>query len=241
MLRFIKTYAIFISMIIGVITFPVLSILAPYTKYFLFTMLFITYCKVSLKHLKFRPLHLRLSILQLLLSIALYIIIYPLNKDLAIGSLICVIVPTATSAPVVTGLLGGSIEFVTTYSIISSVGAALIVPFIFPLIGGHGINNEDISFLYCSWIIGYKVIPLLICPLILAIIVKNALPYIHKKIEDRLSISFWLWVTALSILMAKTANDIFYMDKDVYNIAAIIAIVTSVVFAIHFCFGRLVV
>ena len=45
--------------------------------------------------------------------------------------MICFLCPTATAAPVITGMLGGSIERVATYTLASNIAVALLVPPVF--------------------------------------------------------------------------------------------------------------
>ena len=74
--------------------------------------------------------------------------------------------PTATAAAVITGKLGGSASSLTTYTLLSNVLAAIVVPLMFPLVEPHA----DITFVTAFLKILSKVFPLLLCPFFLAML-----------------------------------------------------------------------
>ena len=73
---------------------------------------------------------------QIFLSLASYAGILYLTGDalLAQGLLMCFIMPTATAAPIIAGKLGGSIQNLTAFTLLSNFATAIIVPALFPLI-----------------------------------------------------------------------------------------------------------
>lgn len=161
MLKFIKNWALPLAMIAGAIGYPLFSYLAPLTPYLIFAMLLLTFCKVSPRDLKFEPLHFWLIVIQLIGSILLYLFISPFNVIVAQAAMICMLCPTATSAAVVTGMLGGSVSCLTAYTLLSNLVVALTAPVIFSFIGA----NSTLPFLSSFLFICQKVMPLLILPL----------------------------------------------------------------------------
>lgn len=75
------------------------------------------------------------------------------------GAMVCLICPTATAAAVITGKLGGSAAALTTYTLLSNLLAAIMVPLVFPLV-----EPTDIAFGESFLRILGKVFPLLLFP-----------------------------------------------------------------------------
>lgn len=253
MLKFLKTYALFLSMMLGIVAhniFTDVSFVTKYfmdepltditfiTKYMLFVMLLITYCKISPKQMKANKLHYWLAIIQLVGCFLVYALLYYFNEHAAEGALICILTPTATSAPVITGLLGGSVACLATYSIASNLAIALIAPLVFSILGAHGTAEADLTFFEAFLIICQKVVPLALFPFFLAILLKKFVPKVHEYIRTRQGISFWLWVIALALLMARTTNDLLKMDPSLQKSAFIVASVALVVCLLLFIIGR---
>ncbi len=236
MLKFLKANALFISMLTGIIFHSFFAWMAPVTKYLLFLMLLITYCRISPRQLRLQPLHLWLAGVQVFGCLLIYFLLVPFNEDLAYGCMLCILAPTATSAPVFAALLGGSIATLATYSIVSNLSIAFLAPVVLSLLGAHGATGE-LSFIEAFMTICIKVIPLLLGPFILAILMKKLTPKIHYQLQSKQIFSFWLWVIALAILMAKTTNDLINMDKEMYSAAAVLALGAAVVCIVQFAIG----
>lgn len=94
-------------------------------------MLLLTFCKVSPRDLKPKPLHLWLLLIQIGGALAAYLLLYRFDKIVAEGVMVCIICPTATAAAVITSKLGGSAASLTTYTLIANIGAAIAVPILF--------------------------------------------------------------------------------------------------------------
>lgn len=253
MINFLKTYALFISMMIGIVfhsIFTDVSFITQYfmgeplkditfiTKYMLFVMLFIVYCKVDIRQFRWKPWHIYLLILQFTLCIIFYLIFLKIDKNAAEGGLICLIAPTATSAPVITGLLGGSVAGLITYSISSNLLVAIFAPLYFSLIGAHGVGAENLTFLQAFGTICGKAFPLIFGPFILAGLLKLIIPSIHDYFKVKQGISFWLWTIALVLLMARTTTDLINLDRTHIYSAINVAITSLITCMIQFTVGR---
>ena len=104
-----KNWMLPIAMIVGGVFHSFFASLAFLTPYLIFLMLLVPYCKLSLGELRIAPLHVRLLLVQIAGGLGLYLALAPIDPLLAQGTFICVLAPTATSAAVVTGMLGGSV------------------------------------------------------------------------------------------------------------------------------------
>lgn len=211
MLKFLKNWTLPIAMLAGAIFYPVLTGLSFLTPSLIFVMLLLTFCKVSPKDLKISPLHGWLLLIQILGSIAIYLLIAPLNKIVAEATLICIICPTATAAAVITSKLGGSAASLTTYTLLGNIGTAIAAPIIFPLIEVHA----ELSFSGAFLLILSKVFPLLICPFIAAWLLRISLPKVHARLLSYHELAFYLWAISLAIVTAQTINSLIVDPADV--------------------------
>ena len=122
-------------------------------------MLLLTFCKVSPRDLKLKPLHMWLLLIQIGGALAAYLLLYRFDKIVAEGVMVCIICPTATAAAVI------------TYTLIANIGAAIAVPILFPLVEVH----PDVTFGEAFLVILGKVFPLLICPFLVAWLLSKCL------------------------------------------------------------------
>lgn len=172
-----------------------LSFLSPYL---ISSMLLFTYCKVSLKDLHFTPLHWWLLTFQLGVSLLCYLLLSPLNAILAQGVMICIFIPTANASPVIAGMLGGNVGILTTYLLLCNVCAALVAPIYFSFMS----SVENFSFWGTVFYICKRVIPLILGPLVLALIVEKISKSLHNKMKKLQKVTFYLWNITLMFVMA---------------------------------------
>ncbi|GEM_PF-51570 len=251
----LKTYSLFISMMLGFVLSPFLIDIrwltglfgyAPespvditsITKYLLFCMLFITYCKVSPKQMRFDKMHLWLVLTQWLGCWSVYFLLYRYSPAVASGAFICVLISTATSAPVITGMLGGSVPRLATYCIATNLLLAVVAPVYFSLMGVGAEEELNAGFWNCFSTICKKVIPLALGPFFLASLVKVVKPDIHQFFQTRQSISFWLWCVALVLLMARTMGNLLNISSSDYLNASLVAGAALTVCLLQFFVGR---
>ncbi|MDE6768962.1 MAG: transporter, partial [Muribaculaceae bacterium] len=191
----LKTLMLPIAMIGGAVFYPWMGYVTFLSPYLIFVMLFITYCKLKISDFKPDKFEITLLAVQLLLAAAAYGIIFFWNRTLAEGVFICFFIPTATAAPVITSMLGGSISKVATYSLLCNAVVAIAGPLIFAAIGDH----PEITFLQSFKLILMQVFPLILAPLALALILRYLFPRIHSKIVGMQQLSFYLWAISLCI------------------------------------------
>jgi len=234
MIRFIKSYMLPIAMCLGILFYKFFTQLSFITPYLIFAMLFITYCKISIKEIRFEKFHFFLLSIQLFGSIAVYLALVGISPLVAQGSMICLLAPTATSAAVITGMLGGSIASLTAYSILSNLCVAIFAPVIFSFIGEHTDMTFFQSFLY----ILKEVFPLLILPLVLAFLLEKLAPKAKSKIKALHGWSFYLWALALTIVVGKTVSFVMKQSASHYTIEIAMAACTFVICIGQFIAGR---
>ena len=81
MLKFLKNWTLPIAMLVGAIGYPLFISLSFLTPYLIFTMLLLTFCKVSPRDLKPKPLHLWLLLIQIGGALAAYLLLYRFDKS----------------------------------------------------------------------------------------------------------------------------------------------------------------
>lgn len=221
-------------MFAGIIFYSFFSKLTFLTPYLIFSMLFLTFSRLSPTEIKFSKLHFKLITFQLLSAILIWLIFYPFNRLLGESGLICFLAPTATAAAVVTGLLGGSVSFITTYVFMSNIAIAILAPFLFSYMGAE----SGMTFMESVWLIFREVVPLLMAPLLLAWLIRYFSPKLLKQVQSIQGMSFYIWAFALMIVVGKTVNFMILQERPDYLLEALIAMVSLVACLLQFFVGR---
>ena len=234
MLKFIKNWILPIAMITGALTYPWVSRLSFLTPYLLFAMLLLTFCKISFTEIRFHRAHVWLLLIQLIVSITLYYLLLPFNAIIAQGAMLCVLVPTATAAAVITGILGGNVGFLTAYVLFCNVAVAFAAPVYFSLTGYH----SELSFLQSVWYVCQKVVLILILPLFIAIAMRYLTPKVHKAILRIPQLAFYLWVVALIIVTGTTIRLMIELSSDNYLVEIGLLVVSLILCCLQFLTGR---
>ncbi|HLP05781.1 MAG TPA: hypothetical protein VK152_10165 [Paludibacter sp.] len=234
MLAKIKPYMMPIAMAVGALFFKWLGTMAFLTPYLIFIMLFLTYCKLDMENVRLSWLHLWLLGIQFGVSLCVYFILLPANELLAQGVLICVLAPTGTAAPVVTGMLKGNVASITAYSLISNMLLALAAPVIFSFIG----TNHDLPFMESFLLVAKRVGVLLLLPFALALTLGKASPRVKASIGNYSGLSFYLWTFSLSVVTARTVQFVSEQEATTYTIEMVIGIAAAIACIGQFIAGR---
>ena len=199
------------------------------TPFFIFSMLFCTFCRVSVKEMKPKMLHLWLMVAQVVATFVVYWALKPLGDTVAQGGMICALTPMAMGAMVLAGMLGAKVETMATHSLICNILTAFIIP---PLLSAWG--NGSCSFV----VIIMRVTPLLILPFVAAQLCRWLMPKVAMKVGRNSMLSFGLWLLSLIIIMGKITC--FVIDGGVENarIEIILATVALVICLAQFGVGH---
>lgn len=191
-----------ISMVGGAVFAHWMEYITFLSPYLIFMMLLITYCRVDPR--EFRPSRFQWMLLsvQMLMATAVWFALIPMNRTVAQGIFICVFIPTATAAPVITGMLGGSISKLATYSLLCNLVVALTGPVILALIGDH----PDITFSQSLMLICTHVIPLLILPIVAAMLLDWFARPVHSWLKNHQGLSFYIWAVSLFIVVGSSVS-----------------------------------
>ncbi len=262
MKRLFDSNALWFSMLIGAFGYKWLLTLSPILPWLIFFMLFFTFCKVNPLDLRLHRWHWVVLGVQLSLSLIVYfaLITFTHNPILAQGMLMCFIMPTATAAPIIAGKLGGSIQNLTTFTLLSNFATTIIVPATFPLISQDAQLISELQFSTYFWpaflLLLSRIGPLLLGPFCLAWLVRVAFNFYYKRKylageaeqkEFELSpglaqIPFYLWVASIIVLSATvTQTVITYLQTPTTNdyspMTNIIILIISSFFACLIQFG----
>ena len=193
MRKWFDSHALWLSMLIGAVGYKLFLPLAPMLPWLIFFMLFFTFCKVNPLDLRLHKWHWAVLAAQLFLSFGVYAGVMYLthNKILAQGLLMCFIMPTATAAPIIAGKLGGSIQNLTAFTLLSNFATAIVVPATFPLISNNlelstlellsTFNFQLSTFLPAFLLILSRIAPLLLGPFFAAWLLRIGYNYYQRR------------------------------------------------------------
>ena len=202
--RIFKDYALMWAMVVGVVFYKYLYHLEGLIIYSLFIMISFAYTKVHPREIRIEPLHYVLFAAQWVVGLLIYFVLEPFNPILAQGLALITLTPTATSATVITMMLGGSIAFVTSFLIPCNILISLIAPILL------GTLYPDAGASYWSTVLAIlaEVSTLLILPLALVWTLRFTLPKVHDALARRATYTFYVWAFAVAIIAAKTVHTI---------------------------------
>lgn len=256
-IRFLKDWTLPVSITIGTVSYltfyyvpqldelgntlsPVFDVLFPV---FVFLTLFVTFCKVDFQQMRPHRWHVGILLAQLVLiagNIGIILWCKSLTSHTSFTSpllweaiLTCIIGPSASAAPVVVGKLGGNISTMTTYTLISSLAAALMIPLVFPMLE----QAVEVSFMEAFLIILEKVSYVLLLPLVLGWLMQHFVRKLCAKIAAMPNLSFYFWAISLSITTGITVKNIVHSEASVI-LLMLIAIATFLLCFVQFGIGR---
>lgn len=229
----LKGYMMPIAMILGFIFHSQISFLSWIVPYLIFLMLLLTYIKLPWRDIKFTKMHFLLIFFQVLVSLIVFFIINPFSPILAQGTMICVLAPTATSAPVITEMLKGNVMSLTSYSLISNFTVVLLAPIFFSHIGYH-----QLPFIDSAFQISQKIIFLLIVPILLALFINKFSPKLRSNLQRNSGISFYLWSMALAVVSGRTLDFVIEKSDSDINVEILLALFSFFICGIQFWLGR---
>lgn len=215
MRKFFDANALWLSMLIGAMGYKWLLPLKPTLPVWIFFMLFFTFCKVNPLDLRLHKWHGVVLTLQVVLSIGVYygLMAWTGNVVLAQGLMMCFIMPTATAAPIIAGKLGGSIQNLTSFTLLSNFATAIIVPAFFPIVN----PSADMSFWSAFLLILSRISPLLLGPFFAAWLLRIGFNRYYRmrgmnrafELPKRLAvIPFYLWVCSIIVLSAVVTDSV---------------------------------
>ncbi len=249
--KLFKRYSLLVSIVVGTVGYflfarvPLLNMVGDCVSPFLIgslpwvmgALLYVTFCKISLRELRPKRWHFILQTVYTLISAAFVALIVlvedPSAKVVLEGAFVCFICPTAAAAAVVAEKLGGSISSLTIYTIMSNILASLLIPLFFPMVE----KGTDISFLSAFAIVLYHVTGVLVLPLILAVISKRVIPGFVRWLTSVKDLAFYMWCYNLAIVTGQTVGNIVSSSVSGW-VLALLLVLPGVAAFIQFAIGK---
>lgn len=223
-----------LAMLTGGIFYEVFGYLAFLMPYLIFLMLLFTFCKLSPSGIRFSKLHFILLAIQVIASMVAYELLNLYSPEIAQGALICFLAPTATAAAVITGMLGGNVGFLTSFTLLSNMAVAVLAPVIFSYVG----FNHNLSFGASFVSIFVKIFPLLILPLLVAWGIRYTSTRLQNLMLRFTKMPFYLWSLSLTIVTARTVKALVELPQHNVPMEFSLAFISLAICCIQFFVGK---
>ena len=225
-----------VAMGAGALLHGVASRLDFLVPYLIFSMLYVTFCRVSVCEMRPNRLVWTVLALQLSAAVAIYLCFSRLDDTVAQRLMICSLAPAAMASVVIGGLLGANVATMATFCFISNLVASVSCPLFFAAIGVQGHLSYAEAFIR----ILSKVGPLLILPFVAAWLTDRLIPRLHEILKRRQGISFWIWVFSLVIVTGQTVEFISAQPSGSYLTEFVLAGGALAICLLQFSFGRFI-
>lgn len=204
-----------------------------------FLTLFTTFSKVDFHKMRITCWHSCLVLCQIVMILLTVgsILLFNLEGEMKLifeAILTCVIAPCAVAAPVVTFKLGGDINTMTTYTLISSLLCSITIPIVFPILE----SVEGVTFISSCMMILSRLSMVIILPLLLGWFVRHYVKNIYKFILRHPNLSYYLWAITLAITTGVTVKNISNSNSSLFTLL-LIAVGSFSICIIHFIIGRI--
>lgn len=229
-----RTIAMPIGMAIGVVCCYPIAAFDEWsggisTPFFIFSMLFCTFCRVDIREMRLSWLHFWLMLAQIGGSLALYFALLPFGDIVAQGGMICALAPMAMGAVVIAGMLGANINTMATHSLLCNIITAFVAPPIISMAGNGTCTVAEIL---------ARVAPLLISPFIVSQLCRWLMPKVAGWFAHHALISFYIWLLSLVVIMGKTTCFIIESGVEHIYVEVALAAVALVICIVQFWVGH---
>lgn len=233
--RNLKTIAMPSAMVVGALLCRPIAALETashqmITPALIFLMLFVTFCRVSPKQMKPSMLHFWLLLFQVVMCVAVYLVLRPLDVVVAQGAMVCVLAPVAMAAVVIAGMLGANVATMATYSLICNMAIALVAPVILTFTGNGVCTFSQIL---------ARIAPLLVGPFAAAQFFRFVFPKAAHWIGDHSQISFYMWLLSLLVIIGRTTCFIIDLHDASISTELWLAFAALVICLMQFKVGRM--
>ncbi len=222
------------AMIVGGLLHHTLGQWSVITPYLIFVMLFIPFCGLKLRDVHLKGLQINLLLFQAVSCVAVYAILRLFDVDVAQGAMICILAPTASAAVVIASMLGARTSTMLSYSLAVNFAVAFGAPLFFTIIS----PVSEVSFGSSLVAILWRVIPVLVGPFLAALVLQKFAPKVADKVTKLGLVSFYLWLVALAIVVARTVNFIAIQKGLTPSKGLALAGVALVICLVQFMVGR---
>lgn len=234
----IRSLALIFSFVIGGCFYQQLAPLRWVIPYSIGMMLFLTFVGVEKEKLKPHPLHIKLLIGIQISGFIFWLIPTLLGYPVLAESMFyCAAAPIAAAAPTIISILKGKIEFITTALLLSQFIFALLMPLVMPFI----IPGSTASFWDIASTVFIQLVQVIICPAILAIIVRIIYAKSITWRAKTSNLALGLWVFNLSVITASSLTNILLLEYSLMDMLPFVvaaAIICTVGFTVGYQLGK---
>ena len=232
--RNIRTVAMPLGMVVGALLCRPITLLEEWGQGWImpaliFAMLFLTYCKVDMRRMRLRWMHLWLLVIQFVGSVAIYLLMAPLGEIVAQGAMMCVLAPIAMAAVVIGGMLGADTESMAAFSLLCNLTTALVAPAILHFAGGEGCSFAEIM---------GRVAPLLILPFAAGQLCRRTVKPVARWAEEHKNSTFYIWLISLIIIIGRTTSFVIDQRAENLGVELMMAGISLVICLVQFGVGR---
>ncbi len=232
--RNLKSIAMPAAMVVGALLCRPVAALEEWsgrmiTPTLIFLMLFVTFCRVKPREMRFSMLHVWLLLFQIAACAAVYFALLPFDVTVAQGAMICILTPVAMAAVVIAGMLGANVVTVATYSLLCNMTVALAAPAILTFTGTGVCSFAQIL---------SRIAPLLVMPFVVAQFCRLLTPRIARWFGSHGQISFYLWLAALTVTIGRTTAFIIDLHDVSRSVELWLALAALVICLVQFKVGR---
>ena len=199
------------------------------TPVFIFSMLFITFCRVDARRIRFSWMHLWLLLFQIVASVGVYYSLAHFDIVVAQGAMICILAPVAMAAVVIGGMLGANLETMAAYSLLCNIAIALYAPLLL-----HAFGNGECTMAQ----ILQKVSPLLIAPFVAGQFCRFCLRRVSNWVSAHGYLSFYIWLLSLIVIIGRTTCFLLDQTQASLSTEIILALVALIICLLQFGLGR---
>lgn len=248
----IKRNSLLFSMVVGAIgyelfanvecLYPLADTVGPWLPEWLpvglFSLLYVTFCKIRMSELRPRKWHFVIQMVRVALASSMVFLISLFGSDPDIklvleGIFICFICPTAAAVVVIAEKLGGSVESLTVFTFIGNAVSLMIIPLMFPMVE----RGAEVTFMTMAMMLLRNVFVVLVVPLALALLSRRYLPKLVKRLNTHKDLGFYIWCVNLVIVTGVTLRNITHSTVSGW-VMWLLLIAPLGVCLIHFVLGK---
>lgn len=222
-----------VAIVFGIFFHNQIRAIAFMAPVMIFLMLLITFCRIRLRDVRIDRMIWLLLCVQLPVAVAVYLALRPFSEVVAQGVFICIFCPTATAAPVITRMLGGSIARLVSYSLVSNAAVALTAPWLFAWMG-----EGDVPVIAAMLSIARRVVPLILVPLAIAVLLERFVPRTHSFMAEHQDVSFYLWSVSLIIVVGQAVSFVMAEPARAIPVMIALALLSLLACVLQFVAGR---
>ena len=225
-----------IAIVLGLIFHSYCRTLQVCVPYLIFTILLLNFVATDIKKLRFTAMDALLMLVQVSLSLGIYIVLVFCGVDEIVsqGVLVGVLCPVAASVVVISCMLGANRETVTTYTIVGNLMVAVVAPVAFTLIG----DRPELSLTEGLMLMVGKIGSTLALPFFIAVILQFLLPRVNGFFASHNGVAFYLWALALTFTLGQTIDYIFLHGEGNWGAIAWLGGLSLLFCIVQFAFGR---